>query len=201
MQQVQMKLRLVLFSMMAVAVLSVSCWNPFAPPTHRPDNDTELSVKPRTTPENVINNLIYAMNNRDIEVFEDCLDEDYWYRNPDVYPDDPEYCSDLNKDDEVTNIRRLFNLDPGFSYPLGSGFQVIQFTFYHGNPRIELGENAPDIHPDEDWVVFEGTVNVYLYHDESKEHGFYVNQTMIFKLREDSEGYWVIVRWIDVIPQ
>lgn len=205
MQEVRIKLRLVLFTMMAVAVLSVSCWNPFAPPTHERDNDTELSVKPRTTPGNVINNLIYAMNNRDIEAFEDCLDEDYWFYIPGVYPDDPDFCTGLNKDDEITNIRRLFNLDPGFSYPKGPGFQVIEFTFSYGKPRIESAEEAGDVfpyaHPDEAWVIYEGTVNIYLYLEESKQHGVYINEPMKYKLREDSEGYWAIVRWEDVIPQ
>jgi hypothetical protein len=201
-----MKLRLVLFSMVAVAVLSVSCWNPFAPPTHEPpDNVPELSVKARTTPGNVINNLSYAMNNRDIEVFEDCLDEGYLFYIPGIYPDDPEFCTDLNKDDEVTNIRRLFNLDPGFSYPKGHGFQVIEFTFSHGNPRIESAEEAGDefpyAHPDENWVIYEGIVTIYLYLEESKEHGVLIDERMKYKLREDSEGNWVIVRWEGVIPQ
>ena len=195
MQQVQIKLRLVLFSMVAVVALSVSCWNPFAPDTHTPGEDTEITIKDPDKPENVINNLIYAMNNRDIEVYEDCLDEDYKYHSPAIFPDDPDSDMDLSKDDDVTIIRRIFGLDPTYDKP---GFEVIQFTFYYGNPDIEWRNEE---HPYEDWVVFKGTVDMFLYDTESKEHGHHVNQTMIYKLREDSEGNWTIIRWEDEIPR
>ncbi|MCD6170244.1 MAG: hypothetical protein J7J76_06850 [Candidatus Latescibacteria bacterium] len=198
MERLKVRLKLMLLLIVSVAAFSVGCWNPFAPPEHKRRPDTQLTVQPRTTPENVINNLIYAMTNRDIEVYEDCLDEDYWYHSPPVFPDDPESFLDLSKDDDVTIVRRIFGLDPTYDRP---GFQVIEFTFYHGKPQIELGEDKPEEHPDENWVVFEGTVDMYLYSDETKEHGHHVNQTMIYKLREDSEGMWTIIRWEDVIPQ
>ncbi len=198
MDQYKKTLRLMSTLLVVVAAFSVSCRNPFAPPEHKHQSDTQLSIKPPTTPENVINNLIYAMNNRDIEAYEDCLDEDYRYYSPPIFPDDLGSYLDWGRDYDVTIIRRIFGLDPAYDKP---GFEIIQFTFDYGKPWIELGEDNPEEHPDEDWVVFKGTVDIYLYSDESKEHGHHVNQTMIYKLREDSEGNWTIVRWEDVIPQ
>ena len=53
----------------------------------------------------------------------------------------------------------------------------------------------PDGHPDEDWEVFRGRVEMLLL--KTSDDGFRVNQIMTFKLRQGEDGLWRIVRWID----
>ena len=59
----------------------------------------------------------------------------------------------------------------------------------------EAYEGDPDGHPDEDWEVFYGRVQMLML-DENGD-GYRVDQVMTFKLRQDEEGTWRIVRWID----
>ena len=53
----------------------------------------------------------------------------------------------------------------------------------------------PDGHPHEDWEVYRGRVQMLMLDDVGD--GYRIDQVMTFKLREDAEGLWKIVRWDD----
>ena len=63
-----------------------------------------------------------------------------------------------------------------------------------GSEYPETYEGDPDGHPDEDWEVFYGRVQMLML-DENGD-GYRVDQVMTFKLRQDEKGYWRMVRWI-----
>ena len=63
-------------------------------------------------------------------------------------------------------------------------------------PIVPVPETEdPDGHPDEDWEVFSGRVQMLML-DENGD-GYRVEQVMTFKLRLDEKGLWRMVRWID----
>ena len=70
-----------------------------------------------------------------------------------------------------------------------------QYIQYIGSEFPETYEGDPDGHPDENWEVFYGRVQMLML-DENGD-GYRVDQFMTFKLRQDEEGIWQMVRWLD----
>ena len=64
-----------------------------------------------------------------------------------------------------------------------------------GRDYPDAFEGDPDGHPDEDWEVFRGRVQMLMI--DVKGDGFRVDQIMTYKLRQDEEGLYKIIRWID----
>ena len=73
----------------------------------------------------------------------------------------------------------------------------LSVAFKNSAPTIRKAfPGDPNGHPDEDWEVFYGRVQLLLL-DENGD-GFRVDQNMTYKLRLDpNDGTWKIVRWID----
>ncbi len=70
----------------AVFVMPLSgCWNPFAPPNGDNPDPPDEGFRERTSPENVIHNLIRAHTEMEAEWYLDCLADsfEFW-----LYPDD-----------------------------------------------------------------------------------------------------------------
>lgn len=81
-------------------------------------------------------------------------------------------------------------------------FQEIEFYLVAEERYEELGADSPmafegdvDGHPEEDWHVYRGRVEMLLL--SKPDEGFYVDQVMTFKLRQDEAGTWRIRRWAD----
>ena len=74
-------------------------------------------------------------------------------------------------------------------------FQTITRSRELGSEYPKAFEDDPDGHPDEDWEVFRGRVQMLIL-DENGD-GFRVDQVMTYKLRKDGEDLWKIIRWID----
>jgi len=190
-------IRIRAFWTMVMLAIFTGCSNPFAPPGGGSGSNNK-SLKEPTTPENVLYNLEWAMNNKDIQVYERCLDEDFWYHSPPIYPDDPESIQEWAKEDELTVMRRMFGQDP--TYQGTEPFETIEFRFDYGEPEVEFAVSNPEEpmndHPDEDWVVFSGPITIHLRYSEG--HGWDVqNQLIDIKLRKRSDGTWAIIRWWD----
>ena len=165
----------------------LACSNPFAPEKKKGggNGNTGQTLKEPTTPEILFENLDYAMNKQDIEVYEDLLDENYWFTEP----------SEIDSLDlawgkvyDVDAVRNIFEIFTTFEF----GFIASRRTI---EPGIEYPGEGPDAHPDEDWDVFFGPVEMFMLDDNGD--GFIVNQNMTFKLRQDpSTGLYTIIRWI-----
>ena len=165
-------------------VVGLSCNNPFAPKKSGPVN-TEL--EPATTPENLMARLDYAMDERDWEEYESLLDDDYWFSEPnDLDSLDFEW----GKDRDVEAVKNIFEAHDDFT-----------FEFIETRRWTELGIEYPgeghDAHPDEDWEVVYGPVEMFMLQPNGVD-GFRVFQNMTFKLRHDPQtGLYYIIRWID----
>jgi hypothetical protein len=182
--------------LLAVVLLVGACSNPFAPATRTPEDEVKEPAKEATEPEIVMDNLERAFEDRDKELYESLLDERFWFTEPDC-AGNISFFNDREAELEIMGSRD--NSDG-----LLDQFRTIEYTFsilQNGRTR-ELGlnhpiafENDPDGHPDEDWEVFRGRVEMLLL--TTPEDGFRVDQLMTFKLRQGEDGLWRIARWVD----
>ena len=197
-----------------VFTLMIGCGNPFSPPTTKPPGNNGNGgngsgngggtgggngggnggpIPDATQAEILLENLDFAMDNRDIEVYEDLLDERYWFTER---SETDTLDIAWGKDRDVTIITKIFKEFTTFDFDFTqAGGTRGRFTEPKGTV-LPAFEGDPDAHEDEDWEVFFGPVNMLMV-DETGENGFRVNQNMTFKLRQNEEGLWKIVRWDD----
>ena len=173
--------------------------NPFAPAKHTPEGTAAVERPPAEdadTPTIAMDNLERAFNNRDKELYESLLDEDFWFTEPDCL-------GDLQfAYGRETELELMAGSRDGSEPGIFDVFRTIEYEFELIRRSTELGRDYPkadendiDGHPDEDWEIFRARVRILLLVEE--DEGFRVNQVMTFKLREDEDGTWKIIRWAD----
>ena len=182
-------------------LLALSACDIFAPETIPPNPgiigpDTE-PAPPATTPEQFMDNLARAMRTRDKVLYESLLDKDFLFTEPNCLGE-VEYHYGLDKELEIMTGSRdgsqpgIFDVYRDFSYE----FKLTRRSQELGSDYPEAFPDDPNGHPDEDWEVFYGRVQMLLL-DENGD-GFRVDQNMTYKLRLDpDDGTWKIVHWID----
>jgi hypothetical protein len=190
--------RYALILLLAGALAWGACTNPFAPKKRNPDcDDCNPPAPPATTPEILMDNLHRAMRDRDKELYETLLDQDFWFTETDCQGD-LVLANGLEEELKIMGGSRDGS-EPG----IFSIFRTFEFDFQLiGQPSVELGAEYPeafpgdpDGHPDEDWRVYRGRVQMRLL-DENGD-GYRVDQIMTYKLRLTNDGIWKIIRWID----
>ena len=149
-----------------------------------------------TTPEQLMHNIARAMRDRDKALYETLLDEDFWFNEADclgntAFENDRETELNIIVGSRDGGTKGLFDIFPDFSYDL----ELHRRSQELGSEYPEAYEGDPDGHPDEDWEVFYGRVQMLML-DENGD-GYRVDQFMTFKLRLDEEGTWRMVRWLD----
>ncbi|MCE2447196.1 MAG: hypothetical protein J4F35_02030 [Candidatus Latescibacteria bacterium] len=152
-----------------------------------------------STPEQLMDKLAQAMRDRDKALYETLLDEDFWFSETDclgnsVFENDLETELIIIAGSRDESSKGLFDIFRDFSYD----FELIRRSRELGAEYPEAFEGDPDGHPDEDWEVLYGRVQMLML-DENGD-GFRVDQFMTFKLRQDEEGHWRMVRWLDDPP-
>jgi hypothetical protein len=60
------------------AIVVASCQNPFAPAVVGPSR--VVPIVKQTSPDSVLNNFRYAYEHRDLDVYENCLDQEFIFR-------------------------------------------------------------------------------------------------------------------------
>lgn len=193
-----------------------ACSNPFAPKTEAPPEDTvRPPAPPATTPDLVIENLTRAFQDRDKDLYESLLDLNFWFTETDCNGE-LVFANGLEEELEIMGSR------DGSSRGIFDIFREVEFDFTLNDRVREFGpefpdafEGDPDGHPDEDWEVFRGRVQILLL--ENSNDGFRVDQTMTYKLRllsqeelqevpeltdeqratlvENNQSIWRMVRW------
>ena len=189
------------FAAVAVAagVLLAACGNPFAPKPHTPPppppGGEERPAEPASEPGIVMDNIKRAFDEREKDLYETLLDERFWFTEDDCHGN-LVYANGREEELEIMGTR------DGSSRGIFDVFRTVEWEFQLIEPKTELGrehpmafEGDPDGHPDEDWEVFRGRVEMLLL--KTDDDGFRVDQIMTFKLREGGDGIWRIVRWID----
>lgn len=178
-----------------------SCSNPFAPPKIPPDPDAigpDTEPAPEaTTPEQLMDNLARAMRTRDKELYESLLDKDFLFTEFNCLGE-VEFFNNLEEELEFIAGSRdgsqpgIFDVYRDFDFD----FELIRRDQELGSEYPESYPGDPDGHPDEDWEVFRGRVQMLLL-DENGD-GYRVDQIMNYKLRFDpDDSLWKIVRWIN----
>ncbi len=187
------------FALLAFCGLLIlsSCSNPFAPDTQRP-TEIDLSASPApsaTTPEQLMDNLARAMRTRDKDLYESLLDENFLFTETNCLL---EVIYDNGLEEELTMMGGsrdgsqpgIFDVYRDFDFD----FELIRRFQELGSEHPGNFPGDPKGHPDEDWEVFRGRVQMRML-DENGD-GFRVDQIMTYKLRLDPEdGLWKIVRW------
>lgn len=188
-----MRFRALLFLAM---VSALACSNPFAPKKYTPGDHSSTPAPPATTPEILMDNLHRAMRDRDKDLYETLLDRDFWFTETDCQGD-LVFANDLE-----TELALIGGSRDGSKPGIFDVYRTFEFDFQLIRRSVELGiehpeafPGDPDGHPDEDWEVFYGRVQMMLL-DESGD-GYRVDQTMTYKLRRAEDGLWKIIRWID----
>jgi beta-lactamase regulating signal transducer with metallopeptidase domain len=174
-----------------------ACENPFAPPKHQPGPVPPPPAAPAaTTPEILIDNLRQAMRDRDKSLYEELIDADFWFTEYNCRGD---LVMANGREEELEIMGSRDGSHQGIL-----DFRTVEFEFRmaKNGRRTEMGRDYPeaffgdpDGHPDEDWEVFRGRVEM-LFLDDNGD-GFRVDQVMTYKLREDEEGLWKMIRWDD----
>ena len=156
---------------------------------------TRPPVIPSVTPQQLMDNLERAFDDRDRDLYEDLLDDAFWFTEADCRGDLLYY---YGKEEEL----RIMGPRDGSSHGIFDIYRTIEWTFNRTRRYAEFGrdrpdnfEGDPDGHPDEDWEVFRGRVEIRLL--ESPDEGYSVDQVMTFKMREGDDDLWRIVRWLD----
>lgn len=207
-----MKDRFVLSLLLSIGLLS-SGGCIFSPDKHPPVTPPDYPAP--TTPALVLDNVKQAMERRVIEEFEDLLDPNYIFSEPSLV-DSLSFI--WGRDVERRTVDAIFRTYSTFTFDYRPVFQRIE-------PKEEYPATLPDGtpnedgHPDEDWVVMYGLVQMTM-RDETGENGYDVSQKMEFKLRKTSEVakdpktgavlndpdgnplyLWKIIRWIDRVVE
>jgi hypothetical protein len=187
------KIFVIIFSLIILA-LSVSCFNPFAPTqaetrflapilSQKVEDDS-------TAAYNVMSNFEYAYENNDIDVYENCLDDDFIF----IYIDQDRYGEseivEVPRDGlsgDLYRTRRLFEI-----------FDEIRLDTWIPLRSSPEPETDPD-HPGEIWEVW--NVNFYLsLRDISGDYNYAqyeANGWAVFKLRRGDDGVMRIRIWED----
>ena len=182
-----------LFTILCTCLLLVAlgaCGNPFAPEKHTPEGSVDLPPAPdATSPEQAMDNLGRAMRDRDKDLYETLLDQDFWFTETDCLGD-LVLANGFEEELEIMGGSRdgsqsgIFDIFRTFEFD----FELIRRSQEIGNEFPEAFEGDPDGHPDEDWQVFRGRVEMLLL-DENGD-GYRVDQIMTYKLRLNEEGLW-----------
>lgn len=174
-------------------VLSASCI--FSPKDGDGGGSTTGPVVTPSAPDSVLQNLKVSFERQDIEIYRDCLHDNYYYLSPSAI-DEPPLRWDRSED-----VRIVGNIMEGSNRMV--------FTAVKNSVREEYGVNCPDIpegatvveeHPNEMWLVINYTVDMEIF---TKSFGdINVHQYMDFSFVQDPDTKWYsIIQWNDLTNQ
>jgi len=180
--------------MLVIGFGLMGCSNPFAPPvigagTLAPILAQNCEECPDSTnAAAVLANFKYAYENRDMDVYENCLDDEFIfiYIDQNAFGDIEEVEVPLNgASGDLARTQGLFD-----------AFDEIRLDTWVPN-RLE--PEGPEIHDGENWEIW--LVNFHLsLRDLSGTFNFQqfeANGLDLFKIRKSADGYWRIVVWED----
>ena len=186
--------QLVVSGLGVVGLLLAGCTNPFAPDLTEPPKPPP--PERATTATIAMAHLARSFNERDKNLYEAILDPAFTFTETDCR-------GDLIFENGFEEELEIMGSRDGGSRGIFDIYRTIEWDFQAIDRYTELGrdyprgyEGDPDGHPEENWEVFRGRVDILLL--ETGDEGFRVTgQVLNIKLREGGDGLWRIVRWID----
>ena len=147
-----------LFTILCTCLLLVAlgaCGNPFAPEKHTPEGSVDLPPAPdATSPEQAMDNLGRAMRDRDKDLYETLLDQDFWFTETDCLGD-LVLANGFEEELEIMGGSRdgsqsgIFDIFRTFEFD----FELIRRSQEIGNEFPEAFEGDPDGHREPDRVL------------------------------------------------
>lgn len=176
---------------LTVFICTLSCI--FSPETGKKEPKPPQHWVEPTTPGKVIANLEVSFTQLDIDFFERCLHENYYYHSP---SDIDEFDIYWSRSIEVSTMRKLMDACREFIF---TPSEIHIYEEYGKNvqqiPDGAIIEEGDD-HPDVIWYICDYYITMDIFF---KELGDYrVQQDMKFKMVEDPETkLFSIIRWVD----
>lgn len=172
----------------------LSCSNPFAPPKAGPGLLAPIMAQNCSDcPDSsnafaVISNFKYAYENRDIDIYENCLDANFVFTYIDQDREGQIETIEIPRNGESGDINRTQRLFAAFS-------EIRLDTWL---PR-RLEPEGPSLHNGETWEVWLVTFYLSLRDVQGTYNyqQFEANGLALFKIRKSSDGYWRMVLWED----
>jgi hypothetical protein len=182
--------------LLSILLAAFGCANPFAPPKAGPGS--LAPILPQNCAEcpdsvnayNVLSNFKYAYENRDIDIYENCLDRDFIFIYIDQNREGGIETVEIPRDGISGDIYRTRGLFEAFS-EIRLDIWFPQRLDFEGPETIE--------HPGQTWEVW--IVNFYLsLQDLSGAYNYQQYEASglaLFKIRESGDGFWRIIVWED----
>jgi hypothetical protein len=169
---------------LVVFILGLACQNPFTPSVVGPSQLVPIALQ--TAPDSVLHNFKYAYEQRDIDVYENCLDEDFIFRYIDQDRTGQIEQVEIPRDGpsgDLARTERMFRL-----------FDEIRFDTWV--PVFDRSET----HQNETWQVWRVYFNLSVK-DLDGDYGFEFYEAVglaEFRFRQSaSDGLYRIVFWDD----
>jgi hypothetical protein len=164
----------------------------FAPPLgQRETVETIGRWQEPVTPGIVIENLKVAFNDRDVDLYEQCLHPDYFYES--ISETDSLNIDSWSRSHDVTVMKNLFDQCTAFIFTPVEQTLVKEYGINIKN--VPPGTKLSNAHPDDIWYIYEYYISMDMifigYGD------FKVQQFMKFAMVEDPPNHWSIIRWLD----
>ena len=156
-----------------------------------------LPAPAATTPEILFANLAHALRTQDKDLYESLIDWNYWFTETNCLGDTL-FENGFEEELKIMGGSRdgsnegIFDIFRDFNYDLHLFLRSQEL----GSEFLGTFDGDPDGHPDEDWEVFRGRIQMLML--DEKGDGFRIDQIMTFKVRlNEEESLWKIIRWID----
>jgi len=177
-----------------LGIICLGCSNPFAPPEVGPG--VLAPILPQDCAEcpdsvnafAVLSNFKYAYENRDVDVYENCLDEDFVFQYIDQNRSGEIEEVEIPRDGtsgDIMRTRRLFE-----------AFNEIRLSTWIPN---RLAPEGPELHEGQVWEVWLVTFHLSL-RDLTGAYNFQqfeANGLALYKIKKSHNGFWRIVVWED----
>ena len=181
---------------LTIFILSVSLSCIFSPKTGKKGPQPAGQWEEPTTPRKVVNNLQLSFNLLDIDFFEKCLHDNYYYSCP----------------SDIDSLDIYWSRSEDYQAVKSVMEKCREIIFIPSEISIseEYGKNVPDKpdgatldyeneHPDEIWYICDYYITMDIFSPELGD--FKVQQDMKFKMVEDpATHFFSIIRWIDENP-
>jgi hypothetical protein len=180
---------------LAGAIVALYCANPFAPPKAGPGSRIPIASQncvecpDSVNADSVLFNFKYAYENRDIDVYENCLDRDFIFRYIDQDRQGEIETVEIPRDGVSGDIHRTRGLFEAFNEIKLDTWIVSAWVpdtiIYHGEQEIWQESRVTF------FLSLRDLTGSYNYQQ------FEANGLAVFKVRKSNDNYWRIVVWED----